>query len=203
MDFPRARKFLSQTRIFLTAVAIVGSIFLWLERVPEAIAEGSKNEPEADPVANLGTELSLDVFLGEPIDGFPGWRASPWYQDYYVDFWAWIYHNEHGWQWVTEDSTAEVIFLWDIGLGEWLFVNQATYRWFFLFGDNPGWIWTFDDNLPQDRYFQRFDDGSLISIPAEPEPEPEPDPEPDPDPPPPPLPPPPVDINPTDTIGGG
>ena len=108
-----------------------------------------------------------DVLGGEPIAGFPGWRASSWYRNYNVDFLPWIYHDEHGWLWVDSGSTVEVIIIWDLGLGEWLFLNENTYRWMFLFGDNSGWIFTFDDNIPDRRFFQRFDNGSLFSVPPD------------------------------------
>jgi len=122
-----------------------------------------------DAIDGLTVEFepqNLDIFQGQPIDGFPGWKASSWYLNYNVDFWPWIYHDEHGWQFVDSGSTEEVIFVWDFGLGEWLFLNQSTYRWQFLFSDTPGWIWTFDDNTPTRRFFQRLDDGSLFSIPS-------------------------------------
>jgi len=35
-----------------------------------------------------------------------------------------------------------------------------------LFEENSGWIWTFKDNTPDKRFFQRIDDGSLFSVPA-------------------------------------
>ncbi len=107
-----------------------------------------------------------DIFGGESIVGFAGWKASSWYMNYNVDFWPWIYHDEHGWQFVDSGSTEEVIFVWDFGLGQWIFLNEGTYRWLFLFGDISGWIWTFGDNTPNKRFFQRFDDGSLFSVPA-------------------------------------
>ena len=122
-------------------------------------------EPEPEPPPET-PEPTLDSFRGEPIDGFVGWMASPWYLNYNIDFWPWIYHDEHGWQFVSENSTEEVIYLWDLGLGDWLFLNENTYRWMFIFGDNSGWIFTFDDNTPDRRFFQGFDDGSLFSIPA-------------------------------------
>ncbi len=109
---------------------------------------------------------NLDIFQGQPIDGFPGWKASPWYLNYSVDFWPWIYHDEHGWQFVFEEAPEGVIFLWDLGLQEWVFLNGNTYRWLFLFGDSGGWIWCFADNTPGSRFFQRFDNGSLFSVPA-------------------------------------
>lgn len=107
----------------------------------------------------------IDQFNGTPIKGFPEWRSSPWYSKYHVDFWPWIYHDEHGWQFVFEDAPEGTVFVWDLGLGEWLFLNENSYRWEFLFGDNSGWIFTFGDNTPERRFFQRFDDGGLFSVP--------------------------------------
>ncbi len=120
---------------------------------------------------NGGTSVTfdpqpLDIFQGQPIDGFPGWRASSWYQSYNVDFWPWIFHDEHGWQFVSSSSTRDEIYVWDSGFTEWLFVNENNYRWMFLFGVNGGWIFSFDDNTPERRFFQRLDDDSLFSIPA-------------------------------------
>ena len=107
---------------------------------PEGVAvDGSGNIYVADTdnhrIQKFSTSmLSLeDIFGGVPIEGFPGWRASPWYLNYNVDFWPWIFHDEHGWQFVDSGSTEAVIFVWDFGLGEWLFLNENTYRWMFLF----------------------------------------------------------------------
>lgn len=108
-----------------------------------------------------------DVFGGQDIPNFPGWKASPWYLNYNAASYPWIFHDEHGWQFVADSSTSDVIFVWDLGLENWLFLNASTYRWEFLFSDNPGWIFTFDDNTPERRFFQRLDDGSLFSVPAD------------------------------------
>ncbi len=107
----------------------------------------------------------ISTFSSTPIPGFPGWRNSPWYKNYNADGLPWIFHDEHGWQFVLENSTNEVIFVWDQGLQDWLFFNENTYRWMFMFGENTGWIWTFGDNTPGSRFFQRGDDGSIFSIP--------------------------------------
>ena len=106
-----------------------------------------------------------DVLGGLPIDGFPGWHGSAWYKNYNNEMWPWIYHDEHGWQWVDDGSTIDIIFLWDLGLGEWIFLNEQTYRWLYLFSQNFGWIFTFENNTAGSRFFQRFDDGSIFSIP--------------------------------------
>lgn len=118
-------------------------------------------------VAFIDPEIETDVLGGVDIAGFPGWKRSSWYFNYNTANWPWIYHDEHGWQFVFEGSTPDVIFLWDLGLGDWLFLNRFTYRWEFLFGDNGGWIFTFDDNTPERRFFQRLEDGSLFSIPPD------------------------------------
>ena len=108
-----------------------------------------------------------DVFDGTDIPDFPGWKSSPWYANYNTFSWPWIFHDEHGWQFVFDGSTEEVIFLFDLGLQEWIFLNANTYRWQFLFSDTPGWIWTFGNNTHDRRFFQRLDDGSLFSIPPD------------------------------------
>ncbi len=116
----------------------------------------------------IDIESETDVFGGQPIAGFAGWMASPWYLNYNVDFWPWIYHDEHGWQFVFEYN-EEVFYLFDSGLSNWIFVNQNTYRWIKLYGlDSPygfeEWIWTYDSNTPDRRYFGRSN-GITFSVP--------------------------------------
>ncbi len=121
------------------------------------------------PAVVVQSEISTgttDIFRGEPIPGFPGWMASPWYKNYNIDIWPWIFHDEHDWQFVFEGSSESVIFVWDLGLEEWIFFNENSYRWIFIFGgNNAGWAFTFGDNRPGRRFFQRLDDGSLFSVP--------------------------------------
>ncbi len=112
-----------------------------------------------------GLEGTITTTSGNP--NIPGSRVSSWYLNYNVFYWPWIEHEEHGWQFIHEDDAEEGIFIWDLGLGGWLFVNPEAYRWIYLYGDNPGWIWTFPDNTPEKRYFQRFDDRNLFSVPVD------------------------------------
>jgi len=62
-------------------------------------------------------ESAEPIFGGAPISGFPGWRSSPWYLNYNVDFWPWIYHDEHGWQFVSDGSTTDVDLCLGPGVG--------------------------------------------------------------------------------------
>ncbi len=141
-----------------------------LERNFLDITEGSAVRDIIDEQLFLIPLLSyeaqnLGFFNSSAIEGFSGWWASPWYMNYNVDFWPWIYHDEHGWQYIHEGSTGDVIFLWDYGLGKWVFFNEISYRWIYLFGDGQGWVFTFGDNTPDRRFFQRLDNGSLFSVP--------------------------------------
>ena len=139
------------------------------------LGENSQALADIDNIRNTGRRSTfvtfepqnLDIFQGQPINGVPGWLASSWYLDYNIEFWPWIYHDEHGWQFVDPRSTEEVIFLWDLGLGQWIFLNENSYRWIFIFGaENAGWVFTFSDNKPGRRFFQRLD-GSLFSVPPD------------------------------------
>lgn len=136
------------------------------------IKEGSETWTIIETFQNNGTEVlfdpqKFDPFESLPFAGSPGWRESSWYLNYNVDMWPWIYHNEHGWQFVYEGTPSGVIFLWDLGLQEWLFFNKNTYPRMYLFGADEGWIWTLEGNTPNSRFFQRFKDGSRFSIPTE------------------------------------
>lgn len=125
---------------------------------------------QLDGTAFPGNEpfvATTDEFRGEDIPGFPGWKASPWYLNYNVDFLPWIYHDEHGWQFLDSGNSESVIFLYDLDLADWLFVNEATYRFFYIFSDNPGYIFSFSDNVPGRRFFQRADNGEIFSRPAD------------------------------------
>ncbi len=120
---------------------------------------------------DLSAEISFfitvdsDVFSGADIPDFPNWKSSPWYANYNNEFWPWIYHDEHGWQYVFDNGNPAAIFVFDLGLQEWVFLNESSYRWQYVFGDTPGWIFTFPNNTPENRTFMRLDDGSQFTIP--------------------------------------
>ncbi len=105
-----------------------------------------------------------DVFEGVPFPDNPQWRFSTWFGTYFVGFFPWIYHLEHGWQYVSGESTEDEIFVYDLILGDWLFFSDLTYRWWYEFGDLPGCLFTFEGNTPELRFFAR-PDSVIISVP--------------------------------------
>ena len=118
--------------------------------------------------SDTATVTVLDVFSGVPIDGFEGWKASPWYKNYFAGFWPWIYHDEAGWQFVASASLEESIFVWDLGFGEWVFLNEDSWRFMYIFSPSPflpeGYYFSFAGNTPALRFFQD-PDGEIISLP--------------------------------------
>ena len=120
--------------------------------------------------SDTATVTVLDVFGGVPIEGFPGYFASPWYKNYFAveEFLPWRFHDEHGWQFLADTSTEDVIFVYDLGFGTWLFTNEETYRFFYIFSRlvflPEGFYFSFAGNTPELRFFQRFD-GEIISLP--------------------------------------
>ncbi len=112
---------------------------------------------------------SVDELGGADVPSAPGWRRSPWYGHYYAETYPWVYHQEHGWQWVNPGSSEASVFLFDQGIGQWVFTNETVYRFMFVFGP-PGeetWIWVFPENTPELRNFFNFRIGQLFSIPPQ------------------------------------
>ncbi len=60
------------------------------------------------------TPLESDAFDGTDIPSAPGWRTSPWYSAYNADFWPWIFHAEHGWQYIFETEVHGEVFIYDL-----------------------------------------------------------------------------------------
>ncbi len=147
----------NDSQLSSTELGALDTLLTWHRQFPVTDAERLRNQKIFDQFQHnrnpfidfpdfaemiYGTE-SPDVFGGVAIIGFSGWRSSSWYKNYNAEFWPWIYHDEHGWQYVDANSAENEIFIWDFGLNEWIFLNESTYRWIYIFGDNPGWIFTF------------------------------------------------------------
>ncbi len=110
-----------------------------------------------------------DALGGTDFATAPGWRRSPWYGTYFAASYPWIYHQEHGWQWIAPNSEEGSVFLFDDGFGQWLFTNAGVYRFLYVF-DPAGeetWMWSYPDNTPELRYFFNYRTGEIFSIPSQ------------------------------------
>ena len=88
-------------------------------------------EPAGPPAALAGASE-----LGED------WWSSAWYGAFNIAFAPWIFHAQHGWQFIFEDSTPESIFLFDLSADDWLFTDAMLYPNLFNF-DSNSWIFYF------------------------------------------------------------
>ena len=68
----------------------------------------------SDTCLDVGDTNEADAFDGTDIQGAPGWKSSPWYSAYNVDFWPWIFHAEHGWQYIFETEVHGEVFIYDL-----------------------------------------------------------------------------------------
>ncbi len=76
-------------------------------------------------VFELAATEPIDPLGGLPIGGFSGWRASPWYQNYYADFWPWIFHAEHGWQYIFDTETEGEYIIYDLECDDFWWTSTA------------------------------------------------------------------------------
>ncbi len=112
---------------------------------------------------------AVDALGGINIATAPGWRHSLWYGTYFAGSYPWIYHQEHGWQWIAPNSEEGSVFLFDQGIGQWVFTNAEIYRFLFVFGPSgeESWIWSFPGGNPELRWFFNFGSQEGFSIPPQ------------------------------------
>ncbi len=71
-----------------------------------------------------------------------GWFSSTWFGAFNLNFSPWIFHAEHSWMFVSDGSTAESVFLFDLSSESWFFTGDATYPNLYSFGRNS-WVFYF------------------------------------------------------------
>ena len=101
----------------------------------------------------------LSIFEGA-VDLGGGWRFVAWFGTWNVTLLPWIFHLEHGWQFVSESASGEDAWFFDLALG-WLFTSPELYPNYFSAERNE-WIFYFRDttdprqfvSLETDEFFQ-------------------------------------------------
>ena len=120
------------------------------------------------------SEFSEAVLLGEEGSGAPapfesavelggGWWFSDWFGSLNINFLPWIFHPEHSWMYVFEESTSDDIFFYDLSLEGWLFTSSEIYPSMYSFGRNA-WIFYFLETSGP-RQFADLASGEFFSIP--------------------------------------
>ena len=120
------------------------SIMLFYVAVAGAFSHGQNN-------------VEGDVFGGTDLGG--GWVFSEWYGIYNASFYPWIFHNEHGWQYVIEGGTDGEFYLHDLQSEDWWFTSELLYPSFFSFGRRT-WNWFFEETV-NPRQFVDLESGGI------------------------------------------
>ena len=91
-----------------------------------------------------------------------GWWFSDWFGSFNVDFFPWIFHSQHGWAFVFEESSAENIFFYDLGSLRWFFTASTQYPNMYSFTRNA-WVFYFEDTFAP-REFVDLQTGEFFSF---------------------------------------
>ena len=111
----------------------------WLRICNDVGCEDSRNftvfveSAEGDPVT---------AALGETSDLGEGWVRSNWLADFNIGFFPWIFHARHSWLFISEGSSPEGLFLFDLSSEAWFWTNAEQYPNLFSFG-RSSWVFYF------------------------------------------------------------
>jgi len=133
--------------------------------IPGAV-EGGDNIKIA--LSDRGEKIAalLDITLTRPfgedsstLDG--GWNFSPYYGYYNDQSFPWIYHDQHGWQYVSFEGRGDMSnWIWDLSLG-WLWISENAYP--FIYSANLGWLY-YDTSSFAPRWFFQYDTGMWLDF---------------------------------------
>ena len=93
-------------------------------------------------IVTYGITASTPAPFEDSVELGAGWRFSEWFGSFNTSFFPWIFHSEHSWMYVFEESTADDIFFYDLRLEGWLFTSSGVYPSMYSFGRNA-WIFYF------------------------------------------------------------
>jgi hypothetical protein len=91
-----------------------------------------------NPWGDRPTALALWDFGSQYLGG--GWKRLSWFGDYADMGSSWIWHPQHGYEYVYSLSTPTSIYFWDhSGLG-WLWTSSTLYPYLYRFSGGA-WLW--------------------------------------------------------------
>jgi len=112
----------------------------------------------------LVSEPSVEGILGgadHPVDGLADWWASPWFGFFNTTLAPWIFHDRHGFLYLSPGSDTGSMFFYDIEMQTWWYTNTVIYPYLYIFdptadmsGDDleNDWVFYFDED-GDTRYF--------------------------------------------------
>lgn len=82
-----------------------------------------------------------------------GWYYSDWFGWYCEVQEDWIYHTEHGFQFVASSGNGSLLLADPSLLNTWFWTDKDSFPFVYRIGYVPGWFWWYPGNEPQARLF--------------------------------------------------
>lgn len=93
------------------------------------------------------------------IDVDNGWRFRADFGYFKAASHPWIYHNDHGW-WYVSNADADSAFVWDLELG-WLWTSKSTYPMLYSV-NRSAWLFFSGPTSNGKRWFNEPGDGWIV-----------------------------------------
>ena len=90
-----------------------------------------------------------------------GW-VSDWLGTFNTNELPWIFHSEHAWMFIWEESTADNLFAFDLSSDQWFYTDMSNYPNLYSFGRNS-WVFYFDATSAP-RQFVDLQTGEFFSL---------------------------------------
>ncbi len=126
-------------------------------RIHGVVSYGTNESKYGDITVFTRLASHLD-WIRERIPNWPSsrffgdgnWRQNSWFGIFYPFSNQWIYHVEHGWNYV-EDSKSDIFWSWNSILKSWLWVHADAYPWVYSLQETPQWQYIDTNNSSSAR----------------------------------------------------
>lgn len=100
----------------------------------------------------LHSQAAAESSLLDNCEIHGSWAHSSWYGWFEFASYPYVYHLEHGWQYVAQ-ADQDGASVYDYGLASYLMVNRASYPWIYKYGKNASWYFYFQGGQAGNRWF--------------------------------------------------
>ena len=108
-------------------------------------------------------ELTSQAIFSDATELGEGWQSTDWSGSFNTAFFPWIFHAEHNWMYIGEDSDADAMYLYDQVSHQWLYTAAETYPNLYSFTRNS-WVF-YVEGTSGPREFVDLRTGEFFTIP--------------------------------------
>ncbi len=108
-------------------------------------------------------ELTAQSLFPNATELGDGWFFSGWFGSFNTGFFPWIFHAEHNWMYIGEDSSPDEFYLFDPSFDQWLYTTAETYPNLYSFSRNS-WVFYFEGTSAP-REFVDLQSNDFFTIP--------------------------------------